>query len=246
MGEKHINDERIEYYILKKVMKKEVNSDDDFSDVEQHLAECDTCAERAHELLRQLSLVFNYDVHIDNAALIKQQMKKQLKKAIDKTGDQTMKSRLQKWMNTFQTQSSQAFKVLLNMPQKGRKLTRLMLETIEKQLISQGLDLDYDAQPLPGRHCEDDRLIRVNRASGHYGDLKTDISIIRAEKRLIVEFEDSDMQKPPLLMLIPTNSKDETQLGQAEWNQQKNKWEIVMNDLNNGTYYTFFEPFRGD
>jgi ferritin-like metal-binding protein YciE len=245
MDTKHINEERLEDYILTKVIKK-WQSTKDFSDVEHHIAECDGCAERVYQLLKQFRLILNYDVYVDNTSLIKQKLKKSLEKSFQNTNDQTLKSRIQEWLNTFCGHPSHVFKVLMEMPVKGRKLTRLMIENSEKIIGSGELDLDYEAQPLPGRHSEDDQLIRVNRASGRYGDLKTVVGVSKSKKRLIVEFEESETQSPPMLILVPSNPENETRLSKAEWNEQKGKWEIIMSGLNSGTYYTFFEPVKKD
>ncbi|HPR96960.1 MAG TPA: hypothetical protein PK466_11555 [Thermotogota bacterium] len=246
MDSKHIDDEKIELYILKKVMKEDVETDGDFSEIEGHLSECDRCAKRAHQLLKQFSLLFNYDVFIDNTVLLKQQMRQQIEETIEETDDQTIKKRLQKWWNEFHKHTTLAVKMMMNMPVKGRKLTRVILEDMWKNNVSEGLNLDYAALPLPGRHYEDDQLICMNRVGGYYGELKTNISVIQSEKRLIVEFEASDLQEPPLLFLVSTNVKIKPRIGRAERNLKENRWEIIMDNLDDGTYYTFFEPFDGE
>jgi hypothetical protein len=245
MDNGHISEKKIENYILKYLIndtfEKEAEADD--FEIEQHISECDVCAEKINKLYKQYKMLSEWNVYTDNQLVMRNRVLGALEKRAGIEENNAVKERLLTWMNGFKGFSSGAVKFLMNAHMCGtRKVSRFITEGLEFFNIKDAFSFDYELNAIPSRGGSSEAQVNMKEIKATTEERTIKVKLNSRESELRIELEGEQSIEPPIAMLLSFERAVEPVFGKPEWNEEKNCWQISIKDISEGEYSLLFEP----
>jgi len=246
-GKNHIDNDRLEAYIIKTYIEGEIQEEKEVSDeyimIEQHLGECDECSQKAHELLKEIKAISNWSVYEDNQVLLKLKVYEALISLEKATENPRVKKRLSKWVKDFKGQAGGTFKLMMEMVSAGRrKTTKMIIEGFEKLNTKSSILFDYGVELAPTRGGTNEIVVNFNQLKAENTATPLKINLDKKNRSLFIEFEAKKEKKLPMAVLLPVKASMSPVLQFPVYNEKQQKWEITFKDIGEGEYYFLFEP----
>lgn len=244
-GKNHISKDKLETYIAEKFYAGESPGESDyFFEIEEHLCECDECAQQAHILYNQFKQISDWNVYQDNQTMLRLNLLEALKELESKTKSEKIKIRLAQWTENFKGLSGGSFQILVDMCTNGkRRTTKIITEGLEKLNISNPIAFDYSRALEPSRGGDDrETVINLNKLNSENTETPLAINLDKKKRKLTIEFKAGSAKELPMTVLLPSKSSGNSYIKEPTYNEIRNLWEIIFEDIPEGEYYFMFEP----
>jgi len=239
----HISDSELEAYIIQTYYSGDSNKGDQDITIEEHLSECDTCAQKAHQLYQDMKTLSDWNVFTDNQILINVNVYKALETLEHQSTDAQVKGRLHRWIKDFKGLAGGSLKLMMDMYSQGkRKATRLMTEGLEKLNALNPIHFDYEVELAPSRNGKSEMVVNFNKIKSENTQTPLTVHLDKKRKDLRIQYEADETKDLPWVLLLPSKAPGSAQLKEPVYDQKKNRWEIVFTDIDEGEYILLFEP----
>ena len=211
--------------------------------IEEHIAECDQCAQKANHVYTQFAALDQWDLFQDNQNILQKRVLSALKTFVAQGVDQNTATRIKRWIDDFKGLSGGAFQLFMNLSAKGRRKTsRFLTEVCNGLKEKAGLDFDYSYELVPGRNGETEKIMKLTEIKAEHDEKPVKINLSRKKEEVRVVMESGRDEELPMAMLLPISQEQSPRLSTPIWNEEIEKWEIVFKDIPEGTFYFLFEP----
>ena len=150
---------------------------------------------------------------------------------------------MSRWIHDFKGLASGSFRVLMDVYTNGkRKTTRIINEGIEKLSMKNPMAFEYGMDLTPSRGGKNEKVINYNKLESETENTHLKINLDRKMKAIRIEYDSDETDQLPMALLLPTSPSGKPRIKEPVYNEERENWEIVFDDIEEGEYYFMFEP----
>jgi len=239
----HISDSQLEEYIIHTYYLTESNENNPDEKIEEHLANCDECAEKAHKMYEDLKKLSDWTVFEDNQTLLNSKVFHALDEMEKNTTDAKIKERVTRWLKDFKGLAGGSLRLLMDIYSNGkRKTTRLIAEGVEKLNTSHSINFEYGVEFAPSRAGKKEKIVKFNVLESSNTQTPMIVNVDKKKRGLRILYRADQSKDLPMALLLPSKAIGSAQLKDPVYNEKKKYWEIFFSDIPEGEYLLMFEP----